>query len=101
MNTGLSHKLPGLIGCGETTVPNSFMQQSAFNNTLPINKRFNEARNRGFDHIVLDPTGLVGTTPIQHPLMPDISPDKHYRPGCAITAAGAVNEDNISRIQVP
>ena len=101
MNTDLLQKLPGFVGSGKTTFPNSFMQQSAFNNTLPINKRFNEARNRGFDHIVLDPTGLVSTTPIQHALTPDISQEKHDRPGCAITAAGAVNEDNISRIQVP
>ena len=101
MNTGLSHKRPGLIGCGKTTVPNSFMQQSAFNNTLPINNIFSGERNRGFDRVVLEPIGLVGTTPIQHPLMPDISLEKHYRSECAITAAGAVNEDNISRIQVP
>ena len=65
------------------------------------NKRFSEERNRGFDGVVLEPTGLVGTTPIQHALMPDISQEKHDRPECAITAAGAVNEDNISRIQVP
>ena len=101
MNTGLSHKLPGLIGCGKTTVPNSFMQQSAFNNTLPINNIFSGERNRGFDRVVLEPIGLVGTTPIQHALMPDISLEKHYRSECAITAAGAVNEENISRIQVP
>ena len=101
MNTGLSHKLPGFIGCGKATFPNSFKQQSASNNTLPINKRFSEERNRGFDGVVLEPTGLVGTTPIQHALMPDISQEKHDRPECAITAAGGVNEDNISRIQVP
>lgn len=101
MNTGLSHRLPGFIGCGKTTFPNSFKQQSAFNNPLPVNKIFIKERNRGLDHFVLEPTGLLGLTPIQHALMPDISQEKHDRPECAITAAGAVNEDNISRIQVP
>jgi len=89
VNTDLLHKLQGFLGCGKTTFPNAFMQQSAFNNTLPINNIFSGERNRGFDRVVLEPIGLVGTTPIQHALMPDISLEKHHR------------SENISRIQVP